>query len=285
MCSYHGWTYDCGGKLTKVGEGHSNRQAPKVTLRTYPVDVRYGLIWVFFGDKSLMAERPLPRIPVLDGAKPWVTTPLDYRIKCHPTAIVNNIMDSTHVQSLHRTFRTRSMIYGKVTGCESERDTVTVTHDITLNRGGILRWLLPPLKVPSQYAVYDYPYLRVSVGDVYKLWNFMLPMGPRELRLFIVPCADRLKIPGTPWEAPDFLIDPFTNIATRLLAHPLFFEDVWAMEAEQQGYDAHHDARSIDPHPAIQPSYELTVRKWEEHLARERASRAVPAARLVQTPA
>lgn len=268
MCSYHGWTYACDGKLTKVGHEHFGGRMPNATLRTYPVQVKYGLIWVFFGDVSLMAERPIATVPELEGERPWIGTPIDFRIRCHPTAIINNVMDSTHVASLHRKFRTRSLIYGNVTSCESEGDTVSVKHNISLDPGGLLRWLVNPLKVPTQEAVYEYPFLRVSVGDVYKLWNFMLPSGPRETRLFLFPCTDRLKIPGTPWTTPAFLVEPFLGIARKLITRPLFEEDVWSSEAEQEGYDTHYQARSLDPHPAIHPSYQLTVRKWEEHLER-----------------
>lgn len=271
-CSYHGWTYDCDGKLTKVGHELFGGRLPAVKLRTYPVQVKYGLIWVFFGDRSLMAERPIPTIPELEGEARWIHTALDFDVRCHPTALINNVMDSTHVASLHRTFRTRSLVYGKVTGCESDPNSVRVRHDIELDKGGLLRWIVKPLQTSTQEAVYDYPYLRVSVGGVYKLWNFMLPTGPRRTRLFIFACADRVKIPFTPWVAPDLLVNPVLGIAKQMLVRPLFVEDVWSAEAEQQGYDTHHDAPAVDPHPAIHPSYQLTVRKWEEHL--ERAGQA-----------
>ena len=271
MCSYHGWTYNCAGKLTEVGHEHFGGKMPAVTLRTYPVQVKYGLIWIFFGDPSLMEERPLPTIEVLEGDKPWVSVPLDFTIKCHPTAIINNVMDSTHVQSLHRKFTTRSMIYGNVASCETQGDTVRLKHNIKkLDEGGLLRWIVNPLKEPWQTAVYEYPYLVVSVGGVYKLWNFMRPIGPRETRLFLFPTAEGLRIPGTPWYTPAKVAKPFLGMAERFLARPLFVEDVWSSEAEQEGYDANHESRSIDPHPAIHPSYQLTVRKWEEHLARTR---------------
>lgn len=39
-------------------------------------------------------------------------------------------------------------------------------------------------------------------------------------------------------------------------------------EAVFQGYDTHHARPANAPHPAILPSYRLTVSKWEEHLAR-----------------
>ena len=43
--------------------------------------------------------------------------------------------------------------------------------------------------------------------------------------------------------------------------------------AEQQGYDTHHAAPAVDLHPAIRPCYQLTVRKWQEHLARSTTAR------------
>ena len=268
-CSYHGWTYDCSGKLTHVEHELFGGSFPQVRLRTYPVQVKYGMIWIFFGDTALMDERPIPTVAEAEGPNKWVVVPIHFDIQCHPTAIINNVMDSTHVASLHRTFRTRSLIYGKVTSCVEEGDTVHLTHDIQLDKGALLRWIVRPLKVPEQVSVYEYPYMHVNVGQVYKLYNFMLPVGPRRTRLFMLACSDRLTFPFTPWLIPNAMVSPFIGIARQALAKPLFIEDVWSFEAEQQGYDAHYDKPSIDPHPAIHPSYKLTVRKWEEHLARK----------------
>ena len=273
-CQYHGWSYDRGGRLVDIPHELFGKGFPSVQLRSYPVDVRYGLIWVFFGDTRLAAERPIPRIPEIEGDAPWVQVPIDFTVRAHPTAIINNVMDSTHVAALHRRFRTRSMVYGKVTRCEAKGDQVVVTHDIQLDKGGVLRWLVKPLKAPRQDACYEYPYLWVNVGDVYKLWNFMLPIDDTTTRLFMISCADRVKIPFTPFEAPHALIRPALALVKQVLVTPLFTEDVWSFEAEQDGFDANPGAPAVDLHPAIRPSYQLTVRKWDEHLARSRAERS-----------
>ncbi len=52
------------------------------------------------------------------------------------------------------------------------------------------------------------------------------------------------------------------------LVRMLFGEDGWSTAIEQEGYEENWRAPSIDPHPAIRPSYQLTIRKWEEHPAR-----------------
>lgn len=268
-CSYHGWTYEQDGTLSRVGHEHFGGRMPKVRLTSFPVQERYGLIWVFFGDEALLEERPLPRIDHLEGDAPWNCVPIDFDLRCHPTAIINNVMDSTHVATLHRTFRTRSLNYGPVTRCETVGDSVHLEHDIELDKGGLLRWLVNPLKVPKQHSEYRYPYMVVTVGEVYQLWNLFLPMGPRRCRLFLLPLSEGVRVPGTSWSPPQAILKPFLSMAKRYLVEPLFTEDVWSFEAEQQGYDAYFGKPAIDPHPAIAPSYRLTVRKWREHLERQ----------------
>jgi nitrite reductase/ring-hydroxylating ferredoxin subunit len=266
-CRYHGWSYDPDGRLAAVPHELFGHAAPALRVRSYPVRVRYGLIWVFFGDSRLVEDRPLPRIPEMEGPDAWAHVLVDFHVHAHPAAIVNNIMDSTHVAALHRTFRTRTLIYGTVTDCRVRGDTVSVSHDVRLDPGGLLRFLLSPLKTGRQDACYEYPYLWVAVGDVYKLWNFMLPIDTRTTRVFMLSCADRIKVPFTRFRAPAALLRPSLGLARRLLVRPLFEEDVWSVEAEQTGYENNSRAPSMDLHPAIRPCYELTIRKWQEHLA------------------
>jgi nitrite reductase/ring-hydroxylating ferredoxin subunit len=272
-CRYHGWAYGPDGNLTSIPHELFDNPFPKIRLRCYPVQVRYGLIWVFFGDPELAERRPIPRIAELEGPKPWVCVPTDILVRAHPTAIANNIMDSTHVAALHRTFRTRSLIYGKVTRCLAEGDRVLVSHDIQLDPGGLLRYMGNRLRSSTQDACYEYPYLWVGVGDVYKLWNFMLPLDACTTRLFMLSCSEPLKIPFTGLSVPALFLRPVLGLFKRLIVMPLFTEDIWSFEAEQAGYEEHHRNPAVDLHPAILPCYQLTIRKWQEHLAHRPAPR------------
>jgi phenylpropionate dioxygenase-like ring-hydroxylating dioxygenase large terminal subunit len=51
-CCYHGWTYDlASGRLVAViTDGPDSPIAGKVSVKTYPVEERAGLVWVFIGD-------------------------------------------------------------------------------------------------------------------------------------------------------------------------------------------------------------------------------------------
>ena len=101
------------------------------------------------------------------------------------------------------------------------------------------------------------------------LWGpALLGLYERTTRLFMISCADRVKIPFTPFRAPTALLRPALGLAKRLLVKPLFEEDVWSFEAEQKGFENSERTPSLDLHPAIRPCYELTIRKWQEHLAR-----------------
>jgi phenylpropionate dioxygenase-like ring-hydroxylating dioxygenase large terminal subunit len=57
-CCYHGWTFDLeSGKLVAaITDGPDSPIAGKCAVRTYPVEERVGLVWIYVGD----AEQPPP---------------------------------------------------------------------------------------------------------------------------------------------------------------------------------------------------------------------------------
>ena len=59
------------------------------------------------------------------------------------------------------------------------------------------------------------------------------------------------------------------KISNRVLIGPLLAQDGFAVEAEQEGYEQHWDARPIEFNPVVRAFQNVTVRKWQEHLARE----------------
>ena len=63
---------------------------------------------------------------------------------------------------------------------------------------------------------------------------------------------------------------PVLKIANILLIRPLLNQDGFALEAEQQGYEMHYDAPIVELNPAVHLFHQLTIRKWEEYLARQR---------------
>src|SRR5690606_14369933 len=69
-CQYHGWQYDGCGRCVSIDHelGKNRTKFPKITIASYPIKERYGLIWLFPGDAEKAETVPLPVIPQLDQA-------------------------------------------------------------------------------------------------------------------------------------------------------------------------------------------------------------------------
>jgi phenylpropionate dioxygenase-like ring-hydroxylating dioxygenase large terminal subunit len=63
-CRYHGWTFDCqtGVLRAALTDGPDSPICGKVRVRTYPVEERAGLVWIWMGDgpPSVPVEHDIP---------------------------------------------------------------------------------------------------------------------------------------------------------------------------------------------------------------------------------
>lgn len=60
-CGYHGLTFDCSGSCVHAPGSRRIPQGAKV--RSYPLAVRYGLIWIWMGDLELADETKICHVP------------------------------------------------------------------------------------------------------------------------------------------------------------------------------------------------------------------------------
>ncbi len=97
-CGYHGWTYDCSGQCVDVP--YLGRERLPNGVRAYPCEEAHGLIFVFPGDATLAAERPVPALASV-GNKDYKTRRFGRAVKCHYSFMHENLMDMNH-QFLHR---------------------------------------------------------------------------------------------------------------------------------------------------------------------------------------
>jgi len=118
-CMYHGWSYDGTGRLVDVPHSLFGRSMPTARVASYPVQVRYGLVWVFPGDPALVDAHPIPDIPELEGPDRWPVLPLHFLWRAHHSMIIENVSDFTH-EWLHRKYR--PFVGAKLTRCELAAD-------------------------------------------------------------------------------------------------------------------------------------------------------------------
>lgn len=272
VCQYHGWSYDGSGELAEVPHDLFGKKKPRCTLRSYPVRARYGLVWIFFGDADRAAEVPMPEIPELEGGDRWACVPVDFTWKAHHSMLIDNVSDFTH-EFLHRQYKPFSD--AKLKRLETRDDKVYLSYDTKVGHGKISGLFVDRKSIDtnSMELCYDYPYQWSNTDDKIKHWCFVLPIDERTTRVFFLFYFDHFKVPFTPLRIPRRLLTPFLKISNRLLIRPLLSQDGVAVEAEQQGYERYWDEPIVELNPAVNAFQALTVRKWEEHLTREREKR------------
>jgi phenylpropionate dioxygenase-like ring-hydroxylating dioxygenase large terminal subunit len=272
-CVYHGWAFDREGKLVDYSHDSFGKPLIKTQIKTYPVQVRYGLIWLFPGDPALAETVKIPEIPELMGPDPWANFVADFTWNTHHSMVIDNICDFAHA-FLHRKYQ--PFVGAKLTHHEADEDRVYLTYDAYMAGGKISGIFVDRGRVNTRSIelCYQYPYQWTNTGDSIKNWSFMLPIDERTTRAFFLFYFDALKIPLISAKTPKWLTQLVLDIAKPLVFKPILLEDGVALEAEQQGYEANWDAPPIELNPVVPMFQRLTARKWEEHLARRGAAQA-----------
>ncbi|HEV2124621.1 MAG TPA: aromatic ring-hydroxylating dioxygenase subunit alpha [Chloroflexota bacterium] len=270
VCDYHGWVYDPEGRVIHMTHDLFGRPLPSLRIATYPVKVRYGLIWIFFGDPELAEVRRIPEIPELEGANRWACVPVDFTWRAHHSMIIDNVSDFTHAY-LHRKYK--PFDEAKLTHVEMVGDNVYLSYDTKVGGGRFSGAFVDRKRVNTNQMdlCFEYPYQWSNTDGKIKHWLFILPIDEQTTRAFFLFYFDALKIPLTDIKIPQRVLTPVLKIANRLLIKPLLQQDGVAVEAEQEGYLAHHDAPIAEFNPAVHLFQQVIIRKWEEHLAKERA--------------
>lgn len=272
VCDYHGWAYNGAGELVDVPHTLFGKTMPRCKLRSYPLRVRYGLVWIFFGDPENADAVPMPEIPELEGPNPWECVPVDFVWKCHHSMIIDNVSDFTH-EHLHRKYA--PFRNARLTKLETVGDCVRLAYDTEVGRGKISGLFVDRENIDtnSMELAYQYPYQWSNTDDKIKHWLFVLPIDERTTRAFFLFYFDHFVVPFTRLKIPRRLMRPFLRLSNALLVRPLLAQDGVAVEAEQRGYDRHWDEPIVELNPAVNAFQALTVRKWEEFLAREKAKK------------
>jgi phenylpropionate dioxygenase-like ring-hydroxylating dioxygenase large terminal subunit len=104
QCPYHGWKFNGGGGCERVPSlGPLERIPRRARVDAYPVEERYGLVFVFLGDLP-EAERPTI-MPCAEYGQPgWRTLTMRYRWHCNYVRLVENQSDPSHVEYVHAGF-------------------------------------------------------------------------------------------------------------------------------------------------------------------------------------
>lgn len=139
QCPYHGWQYDTTGACVHIPSlGPAGKISSQFRIDTFPVVLRYGWAWVWWGDPVAADEAYIPDIPFLDPGKDAVGGRLTrFSYQAPQELVVENLLDLTHLDFVH------GAIFGDPFGAGDEQILVDHTDEvITMTR--ISEQRLPP---------------------------------------------------------------------------------------------------------------------------------------------
>jgi len=108
-CPYHGWEFAGDGACVNIPALGVEAKIPKRgRVDSYPVQEKYGWVWVFLGD---LPDEERPAIPDLfsefDDPQTWARVPFQFEAKCNWMRMEENSLDTAHTNFVHRAFGAR----------------------------------------------------------------------------------------------------------------------------------------------------------------------------------
>lgn len=261
-CAYHGWEFNGNGECVGIPYLPEGQKLPRAQARSYPIQEKYNLIWLFPGDPTLAASQELPHVPEFDHPD-YLMIPLAAHMQSHFSICNENAMDVFHgflhqnlqgwfnpvLKSLRETETSVCAEYdvsykgrmAKFLGLSDKADQVT-TRRISIN--------------------YNYPHYATSLEGISSVYLMRLPIGLRESRSF---AFFFLKV-----RLPKWLLKRLEPILQKILRDFVFMkflsQDIEMMESEQQTYLANPQRRYVEINPAIIALERLIIRQYEQFM-------------------
>lgn len=122
-CKYHGLRFDQTGACVLNPQG--DVIAPNSQVRSYPIEERHGLVWIWMGDPALARNRKIPDLSYGEG--PTVRTVHGYmRADYRYDILVDNLLDLSHADYLHVGSFMGGVCGRSETTVREENDEVTI---------------------------------------------------------------------------------------------------------------------------------------------------------------
>lgn len=129
-CPYHGWQFDGGGQVVKIPSLPADTKIPmRGRVDCYPVQEKYGWVWVFLGGLPDAQRPPLPDFPEFDDHANWRCIRGEYLWKGNYARIVENGLDFAHAPFVHPSFGDRDR--AEIHDFEMEQDDWSARAKVT----------------------------------------------------------------------------------------------------------------------------------------------------------
>ncbi len=261
-CAYHGWEFNGSGECINIPYLPKEQKLPYAQARSYPVQEKYNLIWVFPGDRALSENCQLPDVP--EFADPnWLMVPIPTHFQAHFSICNENTMDVFH-GFLHQELQ--GWFNPVLTNLQVTETSVCADYKVSY-KGALTKFLGlnekgDTVTTRTVSIHYHYPHYHTSLEGVSSLYLMRLPVNPTETRSF---SYFFLKV-----RLPNWILRPtaplLANFIRRFLFMKFIVQDIEMIESEQQTYLANRDRRYVEINPAIIALQRLIIQQYEKFM-------------------
>lgn len=260
-CAYHGWEFDGSGQCVSIPYLPQGQKLPRAQARSYPVQEKYNMIWIFPGDPALATTRQPPDMPEFQNPD-WLMVPVTARMQAHFSICNENSMDVFH-GFLHENLQ--GWFDPVLKSLRETEDSVCAEYEVSY-KGRMAKFLglsdrADEVTTRTISVQYRYPHYYSFLEGVSTLYLMRLPVDKTESRSFALFF---LKI-----RLPKWLRKRFEPILQTLLERFVFMrflkQDIEMMESEQQTYLANPQRRYVEVNPAIITIGRLIIRQYEQY--------------------
>ncbi|MGF1513234.1 MAG: Rieske 2Fe-2S domain-containing protein [Elainellaceae cyanobacterium] len=262
-CAYHGWRFDGDtGECVSIPYLPPEQKRPCVSVRSYPVQEKHGLMWVFPGEPHLALERSLPQVDEFDQDG-WFMVPITAEFKAHFSVCNENAMDVFH-GFLHQELQ--GWFDPLLLDLKATDSAISAKYQVSYK--GVLAKFLGLAERADEVTTlpisinYRYPHYASSLEGISSVYLMRLPIGPDESRSFAL-FFFRLRLPR--WLV-KLAYPALSRIVRRFMLQPFLAQDVEMMESEQRQYRRRPE-RYVEINPAIIALQRVMVRQYEQFIA------------------
>lgn len=265
VCPYHGWEFNSEGRCVNIPYLSDQQKLPTSKARSYPVQEKYGILWIFPGEPELATEVSVIEIPEY-GRSDLLMIPITGHFKAHFSICNENALDVFHGflhQGLQGWFDPVLMQLKETAG--GLRAVYNVSY-----KGWMAKFLGMSERADEVTTVpisieYRYPNYATALEGVSALYLMRLPVGPQESRSFAL-FFFRM---GLPLWLLNILRPLLLRVLPRFVLYRFLAQDVEMMESEQLNYMANPSRVYAEINPAIIALQRVTIKQYEQYLYRQ----------------
>ncbi|NBD33797.1 MAG: Rieske 2Fe-2S domain-containing protein [Cyanobacteria bacterium] len=260
VCPYHGWEFNHEGECVHIPYFSDQQKLPRACARSYPIQEKYDLIWVFPGEAEFAEEQPILEVAEFDNQQ-WLRVPVTAHFHAHFSMCNENTMDVFHGY-LHQNLQ--GWFNPELISLKETEHNVCAQYNVSYQ--GIMAKFLGLTDRADEVTTlpitieYRYPHYATTLEGVSSLYLMRLPVSKTESRSFAYFFFNL--------GLPQWLLNPIRPLLVwalqRFVLHRFLAQDIEMVESEQATYLNNPQRQCVEVNPAIFAIQRLILKQYDQ---------------------